>query len=404
MEARPAPLPGPNPVGQTPLDLASGMMLGTEGRRPRRTRRGPSLRDTLIAAAAAHMRPGRPYFVAFTGGVESTADLAIATRAARTSGCPDPIPLTLRYAALSTPEEVAAQEAVVRQLGLSDWERIEIHDQLELVGPVATRALSELGLFWPPNAFSMLPLMDRARGGSFSVMTGLSDFFGYWRWAPLAEVLGGERRPRRADARLLARALVPPALRSALLRPRTVATRMQWLRPEAHDRVRTLKCRRSEAVALSFERAVRTQTTHRCLRASQRALSALAALAGTTLVQVLFEPQSLAALARAGGRSGFTTKARLLEDALGDLLPSGGGLAPKPVDLRPVFFGAGTRAFADRWSGQGLDESLVDPERLRSIWLGPDPDSRTGGLMQAAWMHDQHVARDVGASPAMVAA
>ena len=38
-----------------------------------------------------------------------------------------------------------------------------------------------------------------------------------------------------------------------------------------------------------------------------------------------------------------------------------------------------------RWSGEGIDATLVDPEVLRTEWARPLTDPSTTPLLQAAW-------------------
>ena len=73
----------------------------------------------------------------------------------------------------------------------------------------------------------------------------------------------------------------------------------------------------------------------------------------------------------------------------GDLLPDHVLARRDKARFNQVFFGARTRAFAERWSGGGVDPELVDSEALRRIWLGDDHDWRTALLMHAGWMHDE---------------
>jgi len=54
-----------------------------------------------------------------------------------------------------------------------------------------------------------------------------------------------------------------------------------------------------------------------------------------------------------------------------------------------AFFGSYSRAFAEGWSGAGVDPALVDPEALRAEWLRPVPDFRTAILLQAAWLYQR---------------
>src|SRR5215471_11329425 len=98
---------------------------------------------------AALSRP--PCVVSFSGGRDSSLVLALAAEVARGEGLPLPIPVTVRPAGDSDREEHEWQERVVGQLGLDDWVRVEIGDELDCVGPEAQRLLIRHGILWPAN-------------------------------------------------------------------------------------------------------------------------------------------------------------------------------------------------------------------------------------------------------------
>jgi hypothetical protein len=52
-------------------------------------------------------------------------------------------------------------------------------------------------------------------------------------------------------------------------------------------------------------------------------------------------------------------------------------------------WGPAVRTFAADWEGKGVDRRLVDVDALRSNWLSPAPDFRTGLLLHAAWLEAQ---------------
>jgi hypothetical protein len=81
----------------------------------------------------------------------------------------------------------------------------------------------------------------------------------------------------------------------------------------------------------------------------------------------------------------------------GDVLPRELIERRTKAGFNRAFFASYSRAFAESWSGAGVDESLVDPEALRAEWLRPVPDFRTAMLLQAAWL-DQRRA-DAGERP-----
>ena len=113
-------------------------------------------------------------------------------------------------------------------LGIREWERVDIHDEFELVGPYATRALEEAGVLFPVTAYALLPLLDLARGGWLLAGGGLGDFFAYWRWGRVVDVLARRRSPRRRDFRQLALVASPRPVRERILRARYRLAPAPW--------------------------------------------------------------------------------------------------------------------------------------------------------------------------------
>lgn len=381
-------------VDLTPLDIACGMPLGkwADTKLPRRGNGPTSLHEAIEAACAEGFGRG-PHYVSFSGGGESAMALAVATSYARRHGHPDPVPLTLGHPALFRPEDQARQERVVAHLGLSDWERVQSEVDLDLVGPLATSMLRQVGVLWPPPAHMLIPLMERSRGGVFTLATGITDFFAFWRWAPLAQMLAQRRRPTASELLLLGTSVLPASVRARLDRRRGIPPPMPWLHPAAEKRARGMLSGRQADVPLRFDHAVMTQNTHRCFKVGWNSFQTLGSAVGATVVQPTYSLDVIAGVARAGGWRGFGTRRNFLEVLAGDLLPEDALTRRPPVDTTPVFFGPSTREFARQWSGEGVDRSLVDVEVLRREWLSERPDSRTGCLLQAAWLSEQGIRR-----------
>jgi hypothetical protein len=375
-----------NPANLSFLDVACSMPLGCNGDRPPRVRR--SSLDEFATLLFSRSFGRGPCYMPFSGGRESSMWLAMATRHARSHGHDDPVPVTLRYPGLASPEQLTVQELVVTQLGLTDWERVECDDDLDLIGPVAGEALRCIGPFWPPNAYTMAPLIEAARGGVFVLLTGLSDFFSWWRWAPLASVLMRHRRPTADDAALLGSMLVPAQVRGRAARRHGVPP-LSWLRPTAERRALELLAKRQADVPVRFSRAATTQITHRCFTGAAGTFRALGEALGTTTELPLCRRGVVESLAGAGGWRGFGEQPAMLRQLAGDLLPTD-LLRRRPApDLNPVFFSAASREFAADWNGVGLEESVVDIEALRRTWLSERPDPRTASLLQYAWLAEQ---------------
>jgi hypothetical protein len=383
-----------NPAGLGYLDVACGMPLGWNGRRPS-VPRAATLDEACELAWTGAFGRG-PCYIPFSGGRESSMWLAIGARYARQNGYDDPIPVTLRYPGLASAEELQLQERVVDRLGLADWERVEPDGELDLIGPVATAVLAQTGPLWPPNAYILAPLVEAARDGVFVFASGLIDFFAWWRWAPLAALLTGQRRPGKRDLGLLATALTPAFMRVGAARRHGFPPPMPWLRPEAERRALALLRRRQAEVPIRFDRATVEQITHRCFDGAAGTFDALGEALGVSVVQPLRQPGLVESVAGAGGWRGFGGPGELLQRLCGELLPRE-LLARRPApDLTHIFFGDATREFAADWSGAGLDESIVDVAALRRCWLSERPDSRTACLLQYAWLAEQFVG---GGSP-----
>ena len=310
--------------------------------------------------------------------------LAVVSAYARSHGLPDPVPITLRHAELSSPQVVAQQEKIIAHLRLSDWEQVRVDEDMELIGALGGRMLLELGVLWPAHAYTMAPLMERAR--VLVLITGLTDFFAFWRWAPLAAMLHERRRPSSNELALLASTILPAAVRARLARRAGIPPPMPWLRPQAERQVLRKLTGRQADVPLRFDRAVMTQITHRCFDSGWRSLQALATAVDAEVINPFYNDEVIVDFARAGGRRGFGRRHQLLERLAGHLLPGDALRECRPGSTNGVFFGSRAREFAAQWAGEGIDGSIVDIAALRRTWLSDDPDPRTGSMLQYAWL------------------
>lgn len=376
-----------NPANLTSLDVACGMPLGWNSSPPPRPHRS-SLDEFASLLFSSSFGRG-PCYMPFSGGSESSTWLAVATRYARSHGHDDPIPITLHYPGLASPEQLGLQEHVIAQLGLADWERVEPEEDLDLIGPIAGAAMRQTGPLWPPHAYVMAPLLEAARDGVFLLLTALEDFFTWWRWAPLVSVVARHRRPTARDAALLSTMLMPVALRVRAARRQGTPPPMPWLRPAAEKRALALLRTRQAAVPLRCNHAMTAQSTHRCFTGAAGTFRALGEALGTTMDQPQCQPGVVESFAGACGWRGFADLRAILQQLAGDLLPADLLVERPAPDAIGVFFGARSREFASSWSGGGLDESIVDVDTLRQNWLSDRPDPRTACLLQYAWLTEQ---------------
>ena len=123
-----------------------------------------------------------------------------------------------------------------------------------------------------------------------------------------------------------------------------------------------------------------------------RDVGRIAAASGVEFHAPLVDPRFMASLASAGGWRGFGGRSATLAALFGEGLPHDIFSRRDKAEFNEVFFADETRRFAESWSGGGVEQSVVDPERLRRAWLHPG-DYRSAMLLQSAWLHDYGAAR-----------
>jgi asparagine synthase (glutamine-hydrolysing) len=361
-----------------PLDVASGVVVGVDPAMPV----GPSATDAREAlrgaVQAAVRRP--PCFVSFSGGRDSSAVLAVAADVARREGLPLPIPVTNVFPAVPTADESQWQERVVAHLSLDTWIRIEHRDELGVLGPVATEAHRAHGLLWPFNAYFHAPLLARAAGGTLLTGLGGDEMLA---GSPSLQMLALLRRPGRTAAREIASTLAPTPLRAADVR-RQLAGRLPWLRAGAHAAVTERFVEQAVSEPLRWRAHVLWRARLRYLEAGAASLGVLAAAAGASIAHPFLDVGFVGALAAAGRSGRYADRTGALRLLVGDLLPAEVVERSTKVGFDDVFWDERARAFAADWAGEGVDEDLVDPERLRREWLSRQPDPRSYLLAQLA--------------------
>jgi hypothetical protein len=323
-----------------------------------------------------------PCLVAFSGGLDSSAVLAAATVAARKHALPLPIPATNRFPADALVDESAWQEIVVKHLGLDDWIRIEVTDELDLLGPVAAPGLLAHGVVWPPNAHFLRLLAAKGPGGTVLTGVGGDELFTPSAYRG-ARVLAREVRPRRGDLRAVGLALAPARLRR--MRTQPPAAPPQWLRPEGQRRW---------VQAFSADLSREPLWWGRSLignwwRSRSRIGSAASAQAITTESAVehpFMDPGFTSALAGARWRTGFSSRAAAMEFLCGDTVPQEVRQRADKAAFFAPFVNRYSRAFIEAWDGTGLEPELIDLEALRLSWQEERADARSYAALQAAWL------------------
>jgi asparagine synthase (glutamine-hydrolysing) len=383
-------------VELSPLEIATGLVFG-EAPDSEREPAGP--RERPLEALEAIILPALrqpPCLVSFSGGRDSSVVLAVATALARREGLPMPVAGTNRFADAPRAEESEWQELVVRHLGLADWQRFDLSDELDPVGPLAVRGLRRHGLLWPCNVHFHVPLFEAAAGGSVLTGVGGDEVFGAARWTYANEVLARRLRARPRDVLPVLLALSPTPLRRAVLRRRSRVS-YPWLRPAAQ---RSLTRRLNEQEAeepLRYSTRLRWWRRRRSVVLSLRNLALLAGEVDVTVVNPFATPRFADALAGVAPRGGPANRARFMRGLFGDLLPDAVYERRTKAVFDEAFWGRHSQALAERWDGEAADPDVVDAQALRLEWTRPVPDPHTFTLLQAAWLELNR--RELPASP-----
>ena len=339
----------------TPLDVASGLVLGFSPPEPVTTSgeidAGTALAALEWAILPALLRP--PCVMSFTGGRGSSLVLAVAVQLARREGLELPVPATIRMRGSANGDESAFQERLVIRLGLTEWVRMQVEEECDLVGPMATAVLRRYGCLWPSDAHLWTPLLDWAFGGSLLTGVGYS--------GP-----GGGA----------------PAFVFRDFRP------LSWLRPSAKHEVRTLWM----ADAVRRRRAQRDPAWWLRLRQVRIRIGLLQRMGAARRVELchpFLDPGVVAALAAQPKRSEIEPV--FLEGLRSP--PS------TPTAWGAALWGLDSRELATDWRGEDVDQDLVDVDALAREWSVPQPDPRTYPLIQSKeHERERRLADDVAAA------
>jgi len=310
---------------------------------------------------------------------------------ARREGLVEPIPVTRRFPGMARATETDWQEMVIRHLGISEWHRVTIDDELDLVGPLASRHLLEHGVLWPPTIHGDIPLTAEFAGGHVLDGEGGDEVLGVeaHRIAPVRALA---RSPRHASLRRLrsaAGAVLPPSVRRqrALLRYRS--SHVTWLRADAQQELVDAVVEVEVGQPLSYERSVHHVPRRRTQSVLRRNRRALAQQRRSDIQSPLLHPDFVAALGRDGGFLGRGDRTAVIRSIANDLLPDALLSRTSKAIFNQAFLGPHAREFARHWDGSGVDHSIVDAEELRRIWQSERGHAMTSALLQAAWLSHQ---------------
>jgi asparagine synthase (glutamine-hydrolysing) len=343
--------------------------------------------------AEALRRP--PCLISFSGGRDSSALLATAARVARREGLDLPVPATLLFPQVEDTKEDEWQTTVLRHVGIVDWERIEINDELDAVGPVATEALLRHGLLWPFNTHFHLPIIERAGGGA--VVTGFGgDELGRSTASARAErLLLSRRRLHWKELLIVGLAASPAPVRATVHRRRSRADmgEVPWLTPEGARQLAAAFGASEGAIPLGWEAKLRRWIWRgRYYRICQESFRVLGAFHDVSVFHPFVDGRVLDALGHAGGFRGLGDRTGLMRRVFGGLLPDELLERRTKAGFTDPLWTTTARTFAAEWSGGGVDLTLVDPDALRRHWSGDVRNLVSTTLLQTAWLHDHRQA------------
>jgi asparagine synthetase B (glutamine-hydrolysing) len=373
----------------TPLDIASGVVLGHEPSAPEPdepadARNGPAPIEALERAILPALHR-QPCLVSFSGGCDSSAVLGVAARLARREGLPLPIPATNRFPEVTTSDESKWQELVVTHLGVDDWIKLEFTDELDAVGPIAGRVLRRHGLLWPFNTHFHVPLLEAARGGSLLTGVGGDEVLSRSRWERAAAVMTGQVMPEPRDVLRVGFAVSPRPVRARALRKRIPAG-FPWLRERACREVTAAWAAEAAAEPIRWKARFRWLRGIRYRKASMSSLALVAADSDVRIVHPLSDVQFSAALARLPRGRRFADRNHAMQLLFSDVLPSEILLRRTKAWFDGAFFNQHSGRLVESWNGEAVDPELVDSRELRAVWTSPQPDGRTFTLLQAVWL------------------
>jgi asparagine synthetase B (glutamine-hydrolysing) len=385
----------------TPFEVASGWLFGEVPGPGPATISGPSagkghgggpvqVLESMLAPALA--RP--PCVVAFSGGRDSSALLAVASRFAAREGFEPPVAATLRYPGEHDAHEEQWQELVVHHLGTTEWEKLPAGDSADLVGPVAAGELRRHGLLWPPAHYTEVPLYALAAGGTLVNGEGGDEVLGAHRITPLARAVAGRLPKNRSEAAEVALMLAPrPVRQRAYLAKLRAQTAKSWLRPEAQERFAIAAAADRAAEPLLWSASLRRLPQTRAWNLGFHNQDLRAAADGVTVLRPLQDARFLAALSRSAPPWGFADRDTAMRVLIASFLPEELLSRPTKAFFTRVVFGEHSRAFVSRWNGGGVPGDLVDAEVLRRFWAAPKAHALSFALLQSAWLAEQTTAR-----------
>jgi len=328
-----------------------------------------------------------PCVVSFSGGRDSSLVLAVASDVARREGLPLPIPVTVRPESDADAEEHAWQDRVVRHLGLDDWERVAIGEELDCVGREAQKILLRHGVLWPANTHFHLPQLERAAGGSVLTGVGGDEVFSDSGWERARLLLAGKVRPTGRDVLRLGFALAPQRVKER----RVIANNkvvLEWLTPAARAQIGSALAGEAASEPLGWRRRFGWLLGLRYLEIGTRSLGLLARDWDVEMHHPFLDKSFVGTLAALPRGRRFTDRTSALAELFSGVLPAGLEARSSKASFAETLWGSPSRAFVSSWDGTGVDSEIVDVDALRRRWQ-VDGEAGPHTLLQALWLGRQ---------------
>jgi Asparagine synthase len=329
-----------------------------------------------------------PCLVTFSGGRDSSAVLAVAVGLARRLGLSEPIAVTRFFPNAPETDESLWQELVIRHLGVRDWNRLPL-DEMDVVGPTCTQSLALRGPLWPPLIHTWPPIFQFGVGGSILTGEGGDELFDPVRGTILAWLSTDIRRARKPGAiRELIDAVAPRLWRRRRARLWARSMIPNWLLPEPAAEYKKDLILWEVNEPLAWLASTGRLVGDRSHRVGLHNLANLAAEYQTTLVHPLLDPTFVRSCSHETGRFGFPGRTSAMRALFGDVLPDSLLCRRDKVYMNQVVLSSATRAFAETWTGSGVDDALVDIATLRSCWSRESIPVASVLALQSAWFAD----------------
>lgn len=348
-----------------------------------------STRAVLERQLTEAMQRG-PLWVAYSGGRDSSALLAIAASVARREGFELPVAVTMTFPELPESHEEAWQRLVLDHLDLADqWHPLRLTDELDLIGANAQRVLRPHGVILPPNAHAFLPMLDAVGPDGTLVSGGNGDELMEGVPQRLSSAVLSRRRIPRSQWTEAAIHDLPGRFIGRAIRKRSVMRFLHWVRMPVLSRLVRAEIADRDESAIRFDRLLQDAWLDREFRAGRHAVVTLAQEAGGQLLQPFGDREVMTAFARDWGYRFPGSRRASLDRLVGDLLPPSILDRSSKAEFARAFVAAGTRAFIEDWDRTGVDPERVDLDALQAEWANERPHYCSLPLLHHAWLTSQ---------------